>query len=255
MSYDPTQQVPPPQGYPPPQAYPSQPTYSPPPGYAPQPPAPATYAQYASQPVAPTAGAGFDFNAFWRSLGLIGQVAGIAGVALFIFFIFPWFSISVPSFSDSWNGFSSASGPSEGGQSISYFPYLWLVLLGALGLIALAVLMGQHRLSSRTGTISVIATSGVALALEICFLIEANSLTKGVNGGPAAGFWLGAIATLAALGAGVYALMQGRKPANPYQQPAALPYANPYQQTPQYPGSQPYTPPGQYPGQPPYPGQ
>jgi len=224
MSYDPTQQVPPPQ-YPP-----VQPGYGPPPAYpppAPPPPAPATYTQYAPQSAAP-AGAGFDFNRFWRSLGLTGQVAGIAGIAILIFAIFPW--ISAPT--DSFNGFSTASGSFDSSSSINFFPYLWLVLLGAVGLIAIAWLISRRRLSSQTGAVAVIATSAVALALEICFLIEANSLFKDTTGGTGAGFWLAAIATAAALIGGIYGLSQQRKTQHPYQPPA---YPDPYQQAPQYP--------------------
>ncbi len=224
MSYDPTQQVPPP--YPP-----AQPGYMPPPqAYpppAPPPPAPVTYTQYTPQPGTP-AGAGFDFNTFWRSLGTTGQVAGLAGILIIVFAIFPW--ISAPP--DSFNGFSTASGLSEGGVSVSLFPYLWLVLLGAAGLVVVAWLISRRRLSSHMATTLVIGISGVALALEICFLIEVGSVYRDTTVGVAAGFWLAAIATVAALGGGIYGLSQQRKTQHPYQPPT---YPDPYQQGPQYP--------------------
>ncbi len=249
MSYDPTQQasqpqsqptqqVPPPEGYPPPyppQGYPQQP-YS-------QPVAPTPYIQYSAPPAA---GSGFNFPAFWHSLGLTGQVAGVSGALILLFALFPWVAGS----SESFNGFSSASGLSEGSTSISLFPYLWLVLLGAVGLIVIAALINRRRLSNWTATIAVVEIAGLALALEVCFLIEVNSVFRNTTAGAAVGFWLALLATVAALGVGVYGLMQQRKAASVYQPP---PYADPYQQTPPYPGSQPY--PYQSPGQPPYSGQ
>src|SRR5579862_4471327 len=71
MSYDPTQQVPPPQGYPQQPGY-QQPSYPQPsypqPSYPqPAPPGPQTYPQYGSPP--PASGASFDFNALWKNLG------------------------------------------------------------------------------------------------------------------------------------------------------------------------------------------
>lgn len=238
MSYDPTQQVPPPQlqptqQVPPPQGYP--PPYPPP-----QPAAPTPYTQYSAQPVATGAG----FSVFWRGLSLTGQVAGVTGTLILFFALFPWVSDA----SESFNGFSSASGLAVGNVSLSLFPYLWLVLIGAVGLIGIAWLINRRRLSHQTATIAVIAITGVSLALELSFLIEVNSVFRNTSAGAAAGFWLAMLATAAALGIAIYGLMQQRKAASFYHQPPARPYADLYQQPPQYPGSQPN------PYQPPYPG-
>ncbi len=256
MSYDPTQQVPPPQIPPTQQSY-SPPPYQPPPAYVPPPvpvpvPVPTPYTQYSGSQPAP--GPGFNFSVFWQSLGLSGQVSGLAGLVVLICFVFPWFANAT----ESYNGFSSASGSFDG-VSLSLFPYLWLVLLGAIGLAVNAWFISRRRLPSMTTTIITVATSAVMLALEICFLSEVNSFfelsdEKGGSGGAGVGFWLAAIATAAALGVGIYAWVQQRRPANPYQAPVAQPYAAPYQSPPQYPVSPP--PPYQYPNQPPpYPGQ
>lgn len=265
MSYDPTQQVPPPQGYPPNYAAAQPPTYVqpptpagytptqavPPPVYAPQgsvvpppytPPAPATYAQYSSA-APPSAGASSGFSLFWRNLGFTGQAAGIGGVALFLFFLFPW--VSGPG--DSFNGFGTASGFDSSGTTVALFPYVWLIFLGILGLIGITWPISQRRwFSHQMATVIVIAISAVMLALEICFLVEANSIFKDTSGGAGAGFWLDCIATLGVLGVACYGLMQDRKTAQ-------LLAANPYQAA-QYPGSQPsaYAPP-QYTGSQPSP--
>lgn len=275
MSYDPTQQVPPPQGYPPNYAAAQQPTYVQPPapqGYAPTPaappvyppvapgsaaqpppytpPAPATYTQYNNAAPGPAV-ASTGFNLFWRNLGLTGQAAGIGGVALFLFFFFAWVSGS----NDSFNGFGTASGFDSGGATVALFPYVWLIFLGILGLIGITWPISQRRwFSHQMATVIVVAISGVMLALEVCFLIEVNSIFKGTSGGAGAGFWLDFIATIGVLGVACYGWMQDRKTAQ-------LLAANPYQAA-QYPGSQPaaYAPP-QYPGSqpspyapPPYPG-
>ncbi len=277
MSYDPTQQVPPPQGYPPNYAAAQPPTVMQPPspqGYMPQgsvapppytpaaPPVVPTYTQYSSvpSPAALAPGASSGFGLFWRNLGLTGQAAGLGGVILFLFFFFAWVSGS----NDSFNGFGTASGFDTSGTTLALFPYVWLIFLGILGLIGITWPISQRRwFTHQMATVIVVAISGVMLALEVCFLIEVNSLFKNTNGGAGAGFWLDFIATIGVLGVAIYGLMQERKTAqllaaNPYQA-AQYPGSQPAAYTPpQYPGSQPppYAPP-QYPGsQPPqYPAQ
>src|SRR5579871_2540522 len=100
MSYDPTQQVPPPppQGYPQPQGYAPQQGYPPPQGYAqaqPQPPQP--YAQYAGPPQpygGPPAG-GMNAGAMWKALGTAGQICVIGGLILFLSLFMTWFSATL----------------------------------------------------------------------------------------------------------------------------------------------------------------
>jgi hypothetical protein len=275
MSYDPTQQVPPPQGYPPnyaaaqqptvmqpqaPQSYPQPASAAPPPYASPAPVVP-TYTQYSSAPSALAPGASSGFGLFWRNLGLTGQAAGLGGVLLFLFFFFAWVSGS----NDSFNGFGTASGFDTSGTTLALFPYVWLIFLGILGLIGITWPISQRRwFTHQMATVIIVAISGVMVALEVCFLIEVNSLFKNTNGGAGAGFWLDSIATIGVLGVAIYGLMQDRKTAqllaaNPYQA-AQYPGSQPAAYTPpQYPGSQPppYAPPPQYPGsQPPpqYPG-
>ena len=255
MSYDPTQQVPPPQGYPPnyaaaqqptvmqpqaPQGYPPQGSAAPPP-YTPAAPVVPTYTQYnsAAAPSALAPGASSGFSLFWRNLGLTGQAAGLGGVLCFLFFLFPWISGST-----SYNGFSTAG---SADSTLNLFPYVWLIFLGILGLIGLTWPFSQRRWFSRqTATVAVIAISGVMVALEFSYLLEINSFTRDTSSGAGAGFWLDLLATLAVLGVACYGLVQERKAAQ-------LLAANPYQAA-QYPGSQPaaYTPP-QFPGSQPTP--
>jgi hypothetical protein len=276
MSYDPTQQVPPPQGYPPNYAAAQQPTvmqqpapqgYTPPPPssvapppYTPAAPVVPTYTQYSSAPSAPAPGASSGFGLFWRNLGLTGQAAGLGGVALLLFFFAPWTNGT----NDSWNGFATASGFDIEGTTLSLFPYVWLIFLGMLCLLGIAWPISQHRwFSHQVASVIIVASSALMLALEICFLIEVSSIYKSTNGGAGAGFWLDLLATLAVLGVACYGLVQERKAAqllaaNPYQA-AQYPGSQPAVYTPpQYPGSQPSPyPPPQYPGsQPPhYPAQ
>jgi hypothetical protein len=239
MSYDPTQQTPQPsqygptqQGYPP-----TQQSYTPPQS--------ANYAQYPGVPqppvvyAAPGQPAGGAASAFVGKLGLLGKIAGGAGLAVVIFFFFPWIAGAT-----SYNGWSLANGFDTSGGSFSLFPYLWLVLLGALGLIALAVLPAQRRLSQWAAAIATIATSGVMAALGLCFLVEANAILRGSSGSIGAGFWLAFLATLGVLGGAIYDLVQQRKghfaaslgqqpyaPAPSYVQPDQYP-AVPYAPTP-----------------------
>jgi hypothetical protein len=278
MSYDPTQQVPPPQEYPPQggytqQGYPQQPGY--PSAYPQQtPPTPPTYPQYSGGP-APT-GAGFDFNAFWKKLGTTGQVCSIAGIVLFISLLLPWITVSVAGFgSASANGWSVATngGGTDTGSSF-IFTMVWLVILASLALIVFPILSALGKLNARQGQMFVLIAAGVALVVEIIYMIRAFTLTQSTSDGlgtvfsvsvaPGFGFWVGLLATLAAGGIYIYYSRikkpaMGGMPVGGYQQPYEQQYpgSQPYPPQTPYPGSQPYQQPGQYPGsQPPqYPGQ
>lgn len=283
MSYDPTQQVPPPQGYPPQpgytqQGYPQQPGY--PPAYPPQPPAPQTYPQYGTPP---PAGAGFDFNTFWKKLGQTGQVGAISGLLLFIFCLVPWFSLSgtcsgplcgdVTDKSYAYNAFSIIGSVSPGNASESFgFPLILLVILASLVLIGLPIAGAMGKMAARQVQLFMLITAGVALLVEIFYMFSAfgafpkETGTETIEGttvkfaaAPAVGFWLGLLATLAAGGVYLY-FGYIKKPAVagyplPYQQVAQYPGSQPYPPQTPYPGSQPYAPPTQYQQPPQYPGQ
>jgi hypothetical protein len=281
MSYDPTQQVPPPQGYPPqyptqqvppppPAAYPQPPAYPQQPytqqSYpTPQPPGPPTYQQYSTPPGQP--GAGFDFNAFWRNLGRNGQVCLIGGVVLLITLFMPWLSASststnafggTSSYSETYNAFQVATnnGSSNLNETSFWFTLVWLVILASITLIVLPIMIGLGKMQARQGQMFILITAGVAFLVELAFMIQAFSLLSASDRanleslgikfyvGPGFGFWLGLLATLAA--GGVYLYFGYIK------KPAGSAYgALPYPATPQYPGSQPYQQP-QYPGSQPY---
>ncbi len=278
MSYDPTQQVPPPQGYPPQQGYPQQGYQQ---GYQSQPP-PATYAQYSGGPAPTGAGGSFDFAAFWKKLALAGQVASIAGIVLLISYFLTWYSVSANSAELGALGSASYNGSfiADNAGGIAFL--MWLVPLGAIAIIAGSILGALGKLQPKHITYAILGGAGAALLGEIIFLIRSSDVTSGVtseelkalgiSAGPSFGFYLAVIATLAA--GGVYAYFTFfKKPAavggypQPYQQPASYSQPNSYQQASYqqpgqypsqgaYPGSQPYPPQqGQYPGQPPYPGQ
>ncbi len=288
MSYDPTQQVPPPQGYPPPyppQGYPQQP-YPQPTGYTQQyaQPQPPTYPQYSGTPPG-AAGTGFDFATFWRKLGTTGQVCSIAGLVLFFLFFVPWFSLSAScsgslctttSRTYSYNAFAIIGSVRPGNADETYsFPLILVVILASLALIALPVLGALGKMVARQVQLFTLIAAGVALLLELIYMLTAfgsfpdetgsqtfQDTTVQVSAGPSVGFWLGLLATLAAGGVYVY-LGYIKKPAvvgayaqaypypgsQPYQQPGQYPGSQPYQQPGQYPGSQPYQQPTQYPGQ------
>lgn len=285
MSYDPTQQVPPPQGYPP--QYPTQ-QVPPPPAYpqqpytqqsypTPQPPGPPTYPQYTTPPGQP--GAGFDFNTFWRNPGRNGQVCLIAGVLLFISLLMPWFSYSfsgtnlfggTSSESGSYNAFAVATnnGSSNLNDTSFWFTLVWLVILASIVLIVLPILIGLGKMQARQGQMFILITAGIAFLVEFAYMIQAFNIISSADRntlkqegityyvGPGFGFWLGLLATLAAGGVYVY-FGYIKKPAVagygalPYPATPQYPGSQPYQQ-PQYPGSQPYQPPTQYPGSQPY---
>jgi hypothetical protein len=306
MVYDPNQQ----QGGYPQQPYqqqypPTQQGYQQPqqgnqqsqPGY--QQPQQATYAQYTGAPApygAPAASAGFDFNGFWKKLGQTGQVCLISGVVLFISLLLPWFSVSVSSGlssqSQSYNAFAVATnnGSASASGSSFLFTLVWLVILASIALIVLPILTALGKMNVRQGQMFTLIAAGVAVLVEIAYMIRAFTILSGndsaslaalgikASAGPGFGFWLGLLATLAAGGVYVYFNVL-KKPAMPgmmgmplggqptYQQPGSQPYAQPGSQPYAQPGSQPYAQPGsqpyppqyqqpqqqQYPGQ--YPGQ
>ncbi|HEY7358595.1 MAG TPA: hypothetical protein VH590_19070 [Ktedonobacterales bacterium] len=284
MSYDPTQRVPPPQEYPPQPGY-TQPAYPPqqpgyPPAYPPQAPAPQTYPQYGTPPLPP--GAGFDFASFWKKLGQTGQVGAISGLLLFILCFVPWFNVGVTcngSLCDvsnrdySYNAFSIIGSVSPANANESFgFPLILLVILASLVLIGLPIAGAMGKMAARQVQLFMLITAGVALLIEIFYMFSAfgafpketgsqtfEDTTVKVTAGPAAGFWLGLLATLAAGGIYIY-LAYIKKPAGagyplPYQQVAQYPGSQPYPPQPPYPGSQPYAPPTQYQQPPQYPGQ
>ncbi len=286
MSYDPTQQVPPPQGYPPQPGYPTQQVPPPPPAAypqpyqqpypTPQPPGPQTYQQYATPPG--QAGAGFDFNVFWGNLGRSGQVAVISGLVLLISLFIPWFSVvatcsgSLCTGSNkdySYNAFAIIGSVQPGNANETFgFPLILVVILATLAILALPVVGALGKMVARQVQMFVVIAAGVALLVEIAFMFsafgafpnETGSRTVGdttarVSAGPAFGFWLGLLVTLVAGGVYVY-FGYIKKPAVtgygalPYGQTPPYPGSQPYP-TP-YPGSQPYQPPTQYPSTPPY---
>ncbi len=277
MSYDPTQQVPPPQGYPPQPGY-TQPAYPPQPGYPPaypqQPPMPQTYPQYGTPP--PPPGAGFDFNAFWKKLGTTGQVCSIGGLVLFISFLFPWLGASLSCIgafcgslssneSVSYNAWYIATHSDVTTNASSFvFTLLWLVILASAALVALPIITAAGKFNARQGQLFALIAAGVALLIEVIYMIRVFTILSGQNTSetsegttisfsisPGVGFWLGLLATLAAGGVYLY-FGYLKKPAIagaplPYQQVAQYPGSQPYPPTP-YPGSQPYPPPTPYPG-------
>ncbi len=155
--------------------------------------------------LASAAGRSLDAGIFWRNLGLSGQSSLVAGLALVVAFFLPWFSTPDPmtgpnggyvvskqvvkvaqtATTSGWN--TAANGLQTplltGGQCsacvsphVSIFLALWLVPLAALGLVAIAWLLGQGRLWRRMAAILACVTCLVALALETFFLLEVQSL-------------------------------------------------------------------------------
>ena len=204
------------------------------------PPTPAAPARQpggsASSPAPPrgSAAAGaqpaLNIRQFWHDLALAGQVSGIAGVLLLIFFSLPWFY--TPNFRANLSGKStiptvthSGWGTAAGVQifsnvpALNLFPHLWLVLLCALVLIALAALLGLHRISLRLAALLLSSISLAALLLEFFFLLQVGSLGSAIRIGLSAssnqtlygtswGFWLAVVTTIAALGVGIYLLLE-----------------------------------------------
>ena len=183
-----------------------------------------------------TAGARPAFNArqFWREMGLLGQVSGSAGLLMLIFFFLPW--LYTPNFTANISGRAAIPTVTRSGwhtaagvqlfsnvPPLNLFPHLWLVLLGALALIALGVMLGLHRISIRAAAwlLSLIALG--ALLLEFFFLIQVSSLGSAIRIGLSSalnqtpygtswGFWLTVVATIAALGVGIYMLLEAFAP-------------------------------------------
>jgi hypothetical protein len=208
------------------------------PSAAPQ-PAAASHSQYAhtqQQSPADATGAQAPTRAaraqtFWRELTLLGQVAGIAGLALFILFFLPWcftpdttaaatpITNQIPTSSHS--GWATAAGLPILGGSVSFnlFPHLWLVLISALALMAIAALLGLHRINQHMAALLTTITALVALLLEVLFLVQINSFQGAIDDlaggrlnqtlyGASWGFWLSLVATIVALGVGAYMLYQ-----------------------------------------------
>lgn len=162
---------------------------------------------------------------------LPGQLAGVVGLLLLVCFFLPWSftpdiraatsqpSARIPTASHS--GWSTANGlPLNGGATLfNLFPQLWLVLIGALALIAVAALLWLHRISQRLAAALITIISLFSLLLEILFLVQINSVQAAVPGrlnqtlyGVSWGFWLALVATLVALGTGASMLYQAYAP-------------------------------------------
>lgn len=252
MANDPTRQVPPPgyppqpfsgPGYPPQQVPPGYPPQQPPgfpPGYAPQqfpppgymPQAAPAYSVYTAQQGASPGGSS------WANLGLPGQGALLSAVALLIFFFLPW--LSTPDFNNTqaftnnfiplttYSGFSTASGISiNAGRGIPFlnfnlFASLWVVPVGAIGLIIIVWLLSQSRITVKAASATLLVISVAILLVTLTFLVEVNSIEGvittlffssnvahyGTLVGVSFGFWLGVVAAAVALGASAYGVFQ-----------------------------------------------
>ncbi len=148
----------------------------------------------------------FNGSLFWRNLGLAGQVILLAGLALGAAFFMPWLSAPDPLAGpgggyqvspktkevtvvlhtvSGWNTaargletplFASNSCTACAAPHISIFLSLWLIPLAALGLLAIAWMMGRGLLWRRMAAILACIVCLVALALEALFLLEVQSL-------------------------------------------------------------------------------
>jgi hypothetical protein len=150
-------------------------------------------------------GHNFDTGLFWRNMGLAGQVVMLAGIALAVAFFLPWFSAPDPAASanggyqishakqvtvipQTLSGWSTAANglqtPFFAGGScaacvtphVSIFLSLWLVALAALGLVAIAWMLGRALLWRRMAAILACTVCLIALLLELFFLLEVQSL-------------------------------------------------------------------------------
>ncbi len=155
--------------------------------------------------LATSVGRRFDASLFWRNLGLAGQVVLLAGMMLCVAFFLPWFSTPDPSAGpgggyqvttakhvtvipqtlSGWNTaanglqtpfFAGGSCASCVAPHVSIFLSLWLIPLAALGLIYIAWATGRGLLWRRIAAILACVTCLVALALEVFFLVEVQSL-------------------------------------------------------------------------------
>jgi hypothetical protein len=184
----------------------------------------------------------FNVRQFWHDLTLSGQVSGIAGILMLIFFSLPW--LYTPDFKANLSGKTtiptvthSGWGTAAGAQifsnvpALNLFPHLWLVLLCALALIALAVLLGLHRISLRRAALLLTTISLGALLLEFFFLLQVGSLGNAIRIGISAtsdqtlygtswGFWLTVVTTIATLGVGIHLLLEIFRP-EPLRKPRA----------------------------------
>jgi hypothetical protein len=199
-------------------------------------------------------GRGFDISLFWRNLGLAGQVVLLAGIALGVAFFLPWFSTPDPTagprggyqiaatkqvtvIPQTLSGWSTAANGLQtpffvGGScascvmpQVSIFLSLWLIALAALGLIAIAWMLGRALLWRRMAAILACITCLVALMLEAFFLLEVQSLQaydeqifqaagqqlKGTAYGVTWGFWLALAVTGVALFVSGFLLLQRHK--------------------------------------------
>jgi hypothetical protein len=174
-------------------------------------------------------------QAFWRDLTLLGQVAGVAGLLILIFFFVPWsFTPDVSAASiqitnripTTWHsGWSTAAGvPLFGGTtSFNIFPHLWLVPICALGMLFFAWRLGRQRISQRLAALVITFIALFAVLLEMLFLVQITSFQAAIDDlaggrvnqtlyGVSWGFWLALVATVIALGVGVYLLYYGYAP-------------------------------------------
>ncbi len=92
--------------------------------------------------------------------------------------------------------------------------------------MAIAALLGLHRISQHVAALLVTITALVALLLEVLFLVQINSFQGAISElaggrlnqtlyGVSWGFWLSLIATISALGVGAYLLYQEYAPGRP----------------------------------------
>ena len=149
---------------------------------------------------------------------------------MLIFFSLPW--LYTPDFKTNLSGKTtiptvthSGWGTAAGVQlfsnapALNLFPHLWLVLLCALALIALAALVGWHHVSERLAALLLTTISLGALLLEFFFLLQVGSLGSAIRIGVSAssnqtlygtswGFWLTVVTTIAGLGVGIYLLLE-----------------------------------------------
>jgi hypothetical protein len=203
---------------------------------------------------APSMGNRFDMALLWRNIGLSGQTTLVAGLALFVAFFLPWLSTPDPAAAgvgyqaaankvitvaqtttvSGWNTaanglqtpfFVSGACTTCLTPHVSIFLSLWLVPIAALGLVEIAWLLGRGLLWRRMAAILACVTCLVALALEVFFLLEVQSLQsydeqvfqsageqlKGVAYSVAWGFWVALAVSGVALLVSGFLLLQRHK--------------------------------------------
>jgi hypothetical protein len=208
---------------PPPQPNPSQDSY-PPQGYTQHrypPPSGAPSANWPQQPTARygglppvAAGTRLDIRALWKKLEPPGLACSISGLVLFCSFFLPWFNVSelcsgecfgYRGYIDAANGFTVAQDGIEG----FHFTLLWLIVIESLLLIALPVVPALGKLTAKRTWLLILGVVGVAIVVELIYLLNAFGALPGSTGtfsaghttitlttGPSFGFWLGLLATL-----------------------------------------------------------